>query len=345
MPRRPQFLAGLLALAVAATAVGVTVFLHVKPAAAAGEATANQVLTVQTASPTATTAKIDLWQRNSIGQFVHIWGSAPGFVGELGVGRTADNIARTPAGVFTLTQAFGNQPNRGTRLPYFLAGPSDWWNGEDNSPAYNTHVRQAASPGPNSENLYRAGVVYSRAVVINYNTSPVVKGAGSAFFLHVSNGQPTAGCVSMPANLLDQVMYLLDPKQHPVISIGVGAAATTLITRTNNGVATKRNPFGSLDSVTPTGGRVARVVGWAADPDNLNARLTVKIYIDNLGYGAYATGVPRPDVVRTRHTGPNPGYSQLITLKPGAHQVCTYAVNIGIGNANSRLGCKYITVR
>ena len=40
---------------------------------------------------------------------------------------------------------------------------------------------------------------YSHAVVIDYNRFPVRAGAGSAFFLHVTNGQPTAGCVAVAA--------------------------------------------------------------------------------------------------------------------------------------------------
>jgi L,D-peptidoglycan transpeptidase YkuD (ErfK/YbiS/YcfS/YnhG family) len=66
-------------------------------------------------------------------------------------------------------------------------------------------------------------------VVINYNTDPVVKGAGSGFFLHVSFGAPTEGCVAIPENELDQVMRWLNPADRPVISIGVGATALALV--------------------------------------------------------------------------------------------------------------------
>jgi L,D-peptidoglycan transpeptidase YkuD (ErfK/YbiS/YcfS/YnhG family) len=62
-------------------------------------------------------------------------------------------------------------------------------------------------------------------VVINYNMDPVVKGAGSGFFLHVSLGVATEGCVAIPAADLRWVMRWLNPKEDPVISIGVGRAA------------------------------------------------------------------------------------------------------------------------
>jgi len=152
-------------------------------------------------------------------------------VGLRGVGPTREGLDRTPVGVFGLTQAFGNRPTNGTRLPYFRAGPDDWWDENPNSPAYNRHVRREVSPGGDSENLYDAGAAYAHAVVINYNTNPVVKGAGSGFFLHVSTGYPTAGCVAINSRLLNVIMRWLRPDEHPVISIAVGRAATSLVTR------------------------------------------------------------------------------------------------------------------
>jgi L,D-peptidoglycan transpeptidase YkuD (ErfK/YbiS/YcfS/YnhG family) len=116
-------------------------------------------------------------------------------------------------------------------LPYFLAGRDDWWDENPASPAYNRHVRSPASPGGDSENLWGAGAVYAHAVVINYNTDPVVQGAGSGFFLHVSSGYPTAGCVAINLRVLNEIMRWLAPDEHPVISIGVGSSATALLTR------------------------------------------------------------------------------------------------------------------
>jgi len=49
------------------------------------------------------------------------------FIGVHGVGPDEEGEQRIRSGVFTLTQAFGNEANNGTRLPYFRAGPDDWW--------------------------------------------------------------------------------------------------------------------------------------------------------------------------------------------------------------------------
>jgi L,D-peptidoglycan transpeptidase YkuD (ErfK/YbiS/YcfS/YnhG family) len=310
---------------------------------AAAVSPAGQIITVRSGSATATSAVLDLWQKSPSGAFAHAYGPVLALVGELGIGRTAEGLSRTPAGVFGLTQAFGNRPSNGTRLPYFQANRADWWNGESSSPAYNTHVHQTASPGPHSENLYDIGYVYSHAVVIDYNRFPVVKGAGSAFFLHVTNFQPTGGCVAVPYAQLDTIMRWLDPAQHPVISIGVGSAATAPVTQNNAAVA-KHNPFGYLDTVVGVGGGKARLSGWSADPDNTSAALQIHIYVDGHIYAVYRTGVPRPDVARIMHTGPNQGYSAVVSTSRGSHTVCAFAINIGLGTTNPLLGCRAVTV-
>ncbi len=303
----------------------------------------NQVITVQAASSSATTARLDLWQRSSLGGFWHAAGPVTAYVGELGIGRASEGSARTPAGVFGLTEAFGNQPSNGTRLPYFQASRADWWDGESGTPAYNTHVHQAASPGPASENLYTAGAVYAHAVVIDYNRYPVVAGAGSAFFLHVTNRRATAGCVAIDATSLNAVMRWLNPSAHPVISIGVGSQATSLITQAN-AAAARHNPRGYLDSVTGGRGSV-HAVGWAADPDLPAYRLNIDVYIDGRMRGRFGTGVARPDVAVAMHVGPYQGFAITVTaVTPGRHTVCTYALNLRLGTGNPRLGCQAVTV-
>ena len=330
-------------LAVATVGTGSLVALTLATAPAAAAATPMRVITVQSSSAGATTARLDLWDIASGGGYWHAAGPVRAYVGELGVGQAHEGIPRTPAGVFTLTESFGNQPNNGSALPYFQATRADWWDGESGTPAYNTHVHQVASPGPNSENLYDAGYVYSHAVVIDYNRFPVLAGAGSAFFLHVTNGQPTAGCVAVDAYSLTVIMRWLLPSARSVISIGVGSAATAIITNAN-AAAARHNPIGHVDSVTGGTGTV-KAVGWAADPDNLSAQLYLDVYIDNRMRGRYPTGVARPDVAAKVHTGPNQGYAITVpAVAPGRHTVCVYALNISYGTGNTKfLPCAVVT--
>ncbi|WP_369137788.1 L,D-transpeptidase family protein [Modestobacter versicolor] len=58
-------------------------------------------------------------------------------------------------------------------------------------------------------------------MVIDHNRGGT-PGAGSAFFLHVTDGAPTAGCVAVDRAAMQQLLRWLDPAATPVISIGVG---------------------------------------------------------------------------------------------------------------------------
>jgi L,D-peptidoglycan transpeptidase YkuD (ErfK/YbiS/YcfS/YnhG family) len=184
-----------------------------------------QVITVEAATSRSRTAVVRTWRLESHDHYVQEFAPIVAWVGVNGVRPTREGLGRTPVGVFTLTQAFGNQPSNGTQLPYVQVNRDDWWDENPASAHYNRMVVSTVSPGGNSENLYDAGVAYAHTVVINYNTNPVVKGAGSGFFLHVSFGAPTEGCVAVPAGDLDQIMRWLNPNVHPVISINVGRAA------------------------------------------------------------------------------------------------------------------------
>jgi L,D-peptidoglycan transpeptidase YkuD (ErfK/YbiS/YcfS/YnhG family) len=184
---------------------------------------AGQVITVAAPSASSTTATLIAWTRDG-DDWVAATGPIPAYVGAGGIGAASETVARTPAGAFDLTEAFGILPSNGTQLPYRHVDASDWWVSDVNSPAYNTPYRCAPGHCPfderAGEDLGKAGTAYRHAVVIDYNRYPAVPGAGSAFFLHVSLGHPTTGCVSVPAADLDTVMRWLDPALHPAIVIG-----------------------------------------------------------------------------------------------------------------------------
>jgi L,D-peptidoglycan transpeptidase YkuD (ErfK/YbiS/YcfS/YnhG family) len=148
--------------------------------------------------------------------------------GEVGSGglttHPSEHRPVTPIGSFTLTQAFGAEANPGTDLPYLRTTSADWWISQP-GPLYNTRQRcsshcQFTQAAPN-EHLFYETPAYDYAVVIDYNTGPIRQGAGSAFFLHVSNGRPTAGCVSIPQDRLITLLRWLKPAAHPRIVIGV----------------------------------------------------------------------------------------------------------------------------
>lgn len=86
---------------------------------------------------------------------------------------------------------------------WFTVDGNDFWVDDTDSSLDNTHQR-----GPvdgrwgSAENLLTVPA-YDYARVIGYNES-ATPGRGSAVFLHVSTGGPTAGCVSVSTgDLLD----------------------------------------------------------------------------------------------------------------------------------------------
>ncbi|WP_460603836.1 L,D-transpeptidase family protein [Jatrophihabitans fulvus] len=187
-------------------------------------ADARQVVTVVTDGPGDTTGTLQRW-RKVAGGWRTVGPPSSAYVGSGGVGQASEGSTRTPAGSFTLTQAFGRNGNPGTRLPYFATNPSDYWI-SNSGPLYNTHQRCGScgyERGIN-EHLYSIVPEYQQAVVIDYNTrnapGGVRQGAGSAFFLHATGGEPTAGCVAIDLGRLVDVMRWLDPRQHPRILIG-----------------------------------------------------------------------------------------------------------------------------
>jgi L,D-peptidoglycan transpeptidase YkuD (ErfK/YbiS/YcfS/YnhG family) len=185
----------------------------------------SQVVTVVAPSSSATRAQLTAWQRSEDGGWTAVLGPVAARVGSAGIGRASETSTRTPAGMFGLTEAFGRAGDPGTALPYRVVDGDDWWVSDPASPRYNRYARCA--PGScdfdeaAGEDLAAAGAAYDHAVVIDYNRGGT-PGAGSAFFLHVSNGAPTAGCVAVDRSPLRQLLRWLDPAATPVIAIGVG---------------------------------------------------------------------------------------------------------------------------
>jgi L,D-peptidoglycan transpeptidase YkuD (ErfK/YbiS/YcfS/YnhG family) len=183
-----------------------------------------QVVTVVAASSRATSALLTAWQLGPTG-WTAVVGPVTARIGSSGVGRASEGSTRTPAGVFTLTEAFGRRVNPGTTLPYLVVDGDDWWVSDVDSPRYNRYAE--CVPGTcdfderAGENLAAAGPVYDYAAVIDYNRGGA-RGAGSAFFLHVSNGGATAGCVAVDAPDLTTLLRWLTPASRPLIAIGVG---------------------------------------------------------------------------------------------------------------------------
>ena len=197
-----------------------------------GTSNATQVITVTARSTASTTATLQAWTKVS-GGWRKYGSAATAHVGSDGLSsHPSESRSATPIGSFTLTQAFGRDANPGTALPYFQTTPADWWISQTTGAGaklYNTHQHCSSGcsfvQGDPNEHLYYETPYYNYAVVIDYNTrnapGGVRLGAGSAFFLHVTDGSATAGCVAIPQSTLVGLMRWLSPGAHPRILIGV----------------------------------------------------------------------------------------------------------------------------
>ena len=71
------------------------------------------------------------------------------------------------------------------------------WCDDVHSKYYNTLIKFPFKDG--AEKLYLNNSIYDVIVVIDYNLKPIIKGKGSAIFLHISrrNYKPTKGCIAV----------------------------------------------------------------------------------------------------------------------------------------------------
>ena len=92
------------------------------------------------------------------------------------------------------------------------------WCDDVSSNYYNKQIKINKKIG--HEKLHRKDNVYDIIVVLNYNLNPIIKGKGSAIFLHVAkkNYNKTQGCIALKKN---ELLYLVSKiKKNTQIRIG-----------------------------------------------------------------------------------------------------------------------------
>jgi L,D-peptidoglycan transpeptidase YkuD (ErfK/YbiS/YcfS/YnhG family) len=92
------------------------------------------------------------------------------------------------------------------------------WCDDVNSKYYNKQIK--INKKINHEKLYRKDNVYDILVVLNYNLNPIIRGKGSAIFLHVAKKKykKTQGCIALKKS---ELLYLISKiKKNTQIKIG-----------------------------------------------------------------------------------------------------------------------------
>ncbi len=124
----------------------------------------------------------------------------------------------TPIGLLTLRRVLfradrGAAPR--TAVPTEPIAPNDGWCDDPLDARYNRPVR-LPYPGHHEE-LWRQDPLYDIVGVLGWNDAPVVRGMGSAIFLHVARPDysPTEGCIA-----------LSEPDLRALLAAGLSAVRT-----------------------------------------------------------------------------------------------------------------------
>ncbi|HJV35490.1 L,D-transpeptidase family protein [Geomonas sp.] len=163
-------------------------------------------------------------------------GPVPAMVGRKGFahpGEKREGDGKSPSGIFPLELVFGYAPDMNTRMPYRQAGEADLWVDAPDSQQYNTWVRRSEVAANSFEVMRLPDSRYRHGIVIGYNRDPIVKGKGSAIFVHVvaADDRATAGCVALDEGELVGIIGWLDPARQPMIVMGNGEDMAAIVKR------------------------------------------------------------------------------------------------------------------
>jgi L,D-peptidoglycan transpeptidase YkuD (ErfK/YbiS/YcfS/YnhG family) len=126
-----------------------------------------------------------------------------------------------PAGVFRITQAFGDEPQpRWIKLDYIHCTAHHWGIDDVRSKHYNQIVddRIVTCDWTGPETMVPSIGCYKLGAVIAHNPHNT-PGLGSCIFMHIWQGEnvPTAGCTAMSEANLRKVLAWLDPHANPCL--------------------------------------------------------------------------------------------------------------------------------
>jgi L,D-peptidoglycan transpeptidase YkuD (ErfK/YbiS/YcfS/YnhG family) len=107
-------------------------------------------------------------------------------------------------------------------MPYRQTTAEDKWIDDPESPDYNQLVSGFTS-AKSYEKMKISSDEYKRCMVIEYNMRPIVKGFGSAIFMHLSLGNSpnsSSGCVVITPENMEKLLKWMNPEAKPSILMG-----------------------------------------------------------------------------------------------------------------------------
>lgn len=140
----------------------------------------------------------------------------PCALGRSGTTRTKrEGDGASPVGRFPLLGGF-YRPDQGLRprslLPLKPIRPQDGWCDDPADRRYNRPVRR---PYPAShEAMWRHDRVYDVVLDLGWNRGPILRGRGSAIFLHLARPgfEPTAGCIALAPGSVRRFLERIGPR-------------------------------------------------------------------------------------------------------------------------------------
>ncbi len=151
-------------------------------------------------------------------------------------GEKREGDQKSPTGLFRLGQLFCYENRVDTRIPFVQSTADDKWIDDPDSPEYNRYVR-GATAAKTYERLLLKGNDYRYCMVIEYNTHLVVKGNGSAIFLHLSEFDSinsSSGCVVVTQPDMEKLLKWMDPAANPSILMGTESVLLSDILKPTN---------------------------------------------------------------------------------------------------------------
>ena len=111
----------------------------------------------------------------------------------------------TPIGTFHFDKIYYRADRLGKKkfiIDSSILSKNDGWCDDQKSDLYNQYIQFPFQES--AEHLYRDDHIYDIICVLNYNTSPIIPGRGSAIFLHIANPDfsGTEGCIAIEREAL-----------------------------------------------------------------------------------------------------------------------------------------------
>jgi|TARA_Y100000996_G_scaffold360352_1_gene302745 Uncharacterized protein conserved in bacteria len=122
-------------------------------------------------------------------------------IGKRGItNKKREGDKKTPKGVFKFKKVLYRKDRISgleTKLKLIPIKQNMGWCDDINSKFYNKLIRFPSKKS--AERLFRKDNIYNIIIVIDFNMSPIIKGKGSAIFIHLAtkNYKPTQGCIAL----------------------------------------------------------------------------------------------------------------------------------------------------